>query len=87
MRPAGPLQFDAKWTTDARDTGYYVKISAGDRAVARCFAGTSCRVPETLSLEADDLMGWKVELLTTKGDKVADGFKVCLEGHAKPKTA
>ena len=27
-------------------------------------------------------MSWTVQLLTTKGDKVADGFKVCLDAGA-----
>src|SRR5262249_34728773 len=44
--PHGPMQVLAKWTTDARDTGYYVKISAGDRVYAQCSTGTSCPVPE-----------------------------------------
>ncbi len=79
---AGPLQVEAKWATDASGTGYYVKISEGAREHARCATGTSCRVPGTVPLTAKDLMEWKVELLTTKGDKLADGFKVCLDASA-----
>jgi hypothetical protein len=77
--PAGPQQVEAKWTTDASDTGYYVKISVGDKVYAHCSTGTSCPVPGNVPLAKNDLMSWMVQLLTTKGDKVADGFKVCLD--------
>jgi hypothetical protein len=82
--PAGPMQVVAKWTTDARDTGYYVKISNADegRVYARCSTGTSCQVPVTVPLGANEELSWQVELLTTQGNKVASGFKVCLEGEA-----
>src|SRR5262249_10766121 len=43
--PAGPMSVEAKWKTDAGPTGYYVKISTDDKVYARCFTGTSCRVP------------------------------------------
>jgi hypothetical protein len=36
-------------------------------------------VPGNVPLAKNDLMSWTVQLLTTKGDKVADGFKVCLD--------
>ena len=77
--PAGPQQVEAKWTTDASDTGYYVMISVGDKVYAHCSTGTSCPVPGDVPLAKNDLMSWTVQLLTTKGDKVADGFKVCLD--------
>jgi hypothetical protein len=80
--PAGPLRVEAKWAGDARGTGYYVKISQGAKAYARCSTGTSCRVPGTVPLGTKDLMEWKVELLTTKGDRLAGGFRVCLEAAA-----
>ena len=58
--PAGPLQVEAKWTTDASGTGYYVKISADNRVYARCSTGTSCRVPGKVPLadnRLDDMDG------------------------------
>ena len=83
--PHGPMQVEATWTTDARDTGYYVKISANDKVYATCTSGTTCRVPEQVPLAVNDEFSWTVQLLTTKGNKVAGGFKVCLEGtRAKP---
>jgi hypothetical protein len=85
--PQGPMQVEARWTTDATDTGYYLKISVGAREYARCSTGTSCRVPEAVPLAADQELSWKVELLTTKGDKLVNGFNVCLEGAADSKTS
>ena len=75
------MQVEAKWTTDASGTGYYVKISADNRVYARCSTGTSCRVPGKVPLADNRLMTWTVELLTTKGNKVAGGFKVCLDAE------
>jgi hypothetical protein len=80
--PAGPLHVEAKWQTDAGRTGYYVQLSIGNKVYAKCSTGTSCPVPEEVPLAADDLMSWTVQLLTSKGDKVADGFKVCLDSSA-----
>jgi hypothetical protein len=77
---SGPMQVEAKWTTDARDTGYYVRISVDNKVYARCSTGTSCRVAKRLPLGVGDEISWTLELLTTKGNKVAGGFKVCLEG-------
>jgi hypothetical protein len=76
---AGALHVEAKWTTDAGDTGYYVKLSVGKKVYARCSTGTSCPVPGDVPLARNALMSWTVQLLTRKGDKVADGFKVCLD--------
>ncbi len=44
--PAGPMQVEATWNTDARDTGYYVTIAIDDKVYARCSSGTSCSVPK-----------------------------------------
>ena len=84
--PSGPMQVEAKWTTDARNTGYYLTITDDSGVSARCSVGTSCRVPKhvLLGVKAED--SWMVELLTTRGNKVAEGFKVCLRGEAKSKT-
>jgi hypothetical protein len=79
--PAGPMQAEAKWTSDARGSGYYLTISDDYGLRARCSAGTSCRVAKPVPLPAGAEDSWTVELLTTKGDKVADGFKVCVEGR------
>jgi hypothetical protein len=80
--PAGKLQVEARWTTDARDTGYYLTISIGDRVYARCSTGTSCLVPAKVAILVDQEISWTVKLLTTRGDKVVTGFKVCLDGRA-----
>jgi hypothetical protein len=85
--PVGQLQVEAKWTTDARDTGYYVRLSMGDQVYARCTVGTSCRVRKKFPLGLEEEMSWTVQLMTTRGNKVADGFKVCLEGAAESKPA
>jgi hypothetical protein len=79
---AGRMQAEARWATDARDTGYYLTISIGDRVYARCTTGTSCRVPAKPKLGVDQEVSWTVKLLTTQGNKVVTGFKVCLAGRA-----
>ncbi|HEX4323676.1 MAG TPA: hypothetical protein VHZ77_03485, partial [Gaiellaceae bacterium] len=76
----GPMQAEARWTTDASGTGYYVTISIGNKVYARCSTGTTCPVPQKLPLGVGDEVSWTLQLMTTKGKKVADGFKVCLEG-------
>jgi hypothetical protein len=83
---AGPMQAEAKWTTDARGTGYYVTISVENKVYARCSTGTTCRVPKRLPLPAGNEVSWTLQLMTTRGNKIADGFKVCLEGVKKPKS-
>jgi hypothetical protein len=80
--PAGKVQVEAKWTTEARGTGYYVLISAGNRDYARCSTGTSCRVPAKAPLLDGQEVSWVAKILTTRGDKLVTGFKVCLEGSA-----
>lgn len=84
--PAGPMQVEAKWTTDARNTGYYVQISVDDKVYARCAAGTTCRVPKKVPLGANEEISWTLELLTTRGDMVTGGFKVCLNGKEKSRS-
>ena len=79
---AGRMQAEARWVTDARGTGYYLTISIGDRVYARCTTGTSCRVPAKPKLGVDQEVSWTVKLLTTQGNKVVTGFKVCLAGSA-----
>jgi len=78
--PKGPMRLQARWATDARGTGYYLKISIGDHVYARCTTGTSCRVRDTVQLPADTEISWVVQLLTTHGNQIVDGFKVCLTG-------
>jgi hypothetical protein len=85
--PAGPMQVEAKWTTDARDTGYYVRISVDGRVYARCSTGTACPVSQRLPLNVGNEVSWMLELVTTRGNKVVGGFKVCLEGAKKQKAA
>jgi hypothetical protein len=84
--PTGPMNVEATWSTDVQGTGYYVRISVGNRVYAKCSTGTSCRVPEPVPLAVEKLVSWVVQLRTTQGDKVAGGFRVCLEGE-KPKAA
>jgi hypothetical protein len=84
--PAGPMQVEAKWTTDARNTGYYLTITDDSGVSARCSVGTLCRIPKAVSLGPGAEDSWQVELLTTRGDKVAEGFKVCLRGAATSRT-
>jgi hypothetical protein len=76
------MQAEARWATDARGTGYYVTVSIGDRLYARCSTGTSCPVVKKVPLPVDQEVSWTVKMLTTRGDKVVGGFKVCLAGRA-----
>jgi len=85
--PSSPMQVEAKWTTDLRGTGYYLTISDDYGPRARCSVGTSCRVPKKVPLPVGAEDSWTVELLTTKGDKIADGFKVCVEGAKSKQNA
>jgi hypothetical protein len=83
--PAGKLQVEARWTTPAQGTGYYVVVSTAEpekRDHAKCSTGTSCVVPKKVALLADQEMSWHVKVLTAKGDKVATAFRVCLVGRA-----
>jgi hypothetical protein len=85
--PAGPMQVEVRWTTDARGTGYYIKISDDFGVSVRCSVGTSCRVPRKVPLAVRQEDSWVLQLMTTQGDKVAGGFKTCVKGVAKRKTA
>jgi len=81
---AGSLRVEARWTGDARGSGYYVLISTTEpvaRDYVRCSTGTSCLVPGKVQLLANQEMSWSVKLLTVRGNKVVAGFKVCLAGH------
>jgi hypothetical protein len=80
----GPLRVQAKWTTDARNTGYYILVSTTEpqaRDYLRCLAGTSCVVPQKVSVLRNQEMSWSVKILTTRGNKLVSGFKVCVEGQ------
>jgi hypothetical protein len=81
--PAGPMTVVAKWKTNARHTGYYVLISDDYGTKVKCSTGTSCRVPKKVPLKAGSEDSWVMELVTTKGNKVATGFKACVNGVAK----
>jgi hypothetical protein len=83
--PAGAMRVEAKWTTDARGTGYYVRISDDAGISATCSAGTSCRIPKAVPLAVGQEDSWTLELLTKRGNKIAGGFKVCLTGVKKSK--
>ena len=85
--PAGPMHVEAKWKTDASNTGYYMTISVDNKVYARCSTGTSCRVSKALPLPVGSEISWQLELLTTRGNKIAGGFKTCLKGVAKQKKA
>ena len=53
-----------------------------ERVHATCRTGTTCRAPTKVPILADQEMSWEVKVLTTRGNKQAEGFKVCLEGKA-----
>lgn len=79
--PAGKLRVEAVWTTDARGTGYQVAISNSQPPVdERCSSGTSCLVPAKVPILIGQEMTWVVKILTTRGQKLVTGFRVCLAG-------
>ncbi len=81
--PAGRLRVEARWTTDARGTGYYVVISTTEpvkRNFRTCFAGTSCLVRQSVSILPGQEMSWTVKIMTVKGQRLVGGFMVCLDG-------
>lgn len=85
--PAGSMRVVGSWTTDARDTGYYVTISDDHGIHVRGSVGTSCRVPESVPLKVGAEDSWVTELVAARSDKVAGGFKTCVRGVAKKKKA
>jgi hypothetical protein len=84
---AGPMQVEANWKGDAAGTGYYVTIGIDDKVYAKCSTGMSCTVPKKIPLPIGQEISWVVQLNTTKGNKVASGFKTCLRGVAVQKKA
>jgi hypothetical protein len=83
--PVGKLQVEARWTTDAEGTGYYVVVSTTvpeKRDHASCTTGTSCPVPAKVPIKDGQEMTWEVKVMTTRGDKVATALRVCLIGRA-----
>jgi hypothetical protein len=82
--PAGDLEAEARWSTDAAGTGYSVVISTAEpteRTWATCSTGTSCRVPAAVPLEVDQELSWELEVVTNQGEKVVDGYRICLVGR------
>jgi hypothetical protein len=82
--PAGKLRVEARWTTNAHATGYYVSISTTAPAAwhfRSCFTGTSCLVRQRVPIFAGEEMSWSVKLMATKGQKLVGGFMVCLVGR------
>jgi len=83
--PAGKLKVQARWTTDARGTGYYVVISTTEPLLkewARCSTGTSCLVNKRVPLLVSQEMSWSVTIRKARGNALVSGFKVCLAGRA-----
>jgi hypothetical protein len=81
--PAGKTRIEARWTNDAR--GYDVVISMIEPAAkiyASCAAGTSCLVPQRVTILVDQETSWSVRLLRKGSHKLVTGFKVCLVGRA-----
>jgi hypothetical protein len=82
---ARSLRVEARWTTNARGTGYRVQISTTEpqaRDYASCSTGTSCLVGITVPILVGQEMSWSVKILKTRTNKLLSGFKVCLVGHA-----
>jgi hypothetical protein len=83
--PDRRLRVEARWTTDARGTGYRVVISTTEpqlRQYASCSTGTSCIVSKRVALLAGQEMSWSVTILKIRGNNLVGGFKVCLIGRA-----
>jgi hypothetical protein len=49
---------------------------------ATCTTGTTCNATRREPIRDDQEVSWKLELVTTQGEKVVTGFKVCLVGRA-----
>ena len=84
-RPEPKVEVEARWTTEASGTGYYVVVSTAEpekHDYATCRSGTSCLVPTKVPLVPEQTMSWPVTVKTTRGDKVASAFRVCLIGRA-----
>jgi hypothetical protein len=83
--PAGRLRVEARWTTNARGTGYRVQISTTEpqaRDYASCSTGTSCLVAIRVPILVGQEMSWSVKILKTRTNKLVAGFKVCVYGRA-----
>jgi hypothetical protein len=63
-----------------------VTIAIDDEVYASCSTGTSCTLPKKIRLPVGEEISW-VQLNTTKGNKVAGGFKTCLKGATESKKA
>src|SRR4029079_18270751 len=79
---AGPQQVGARWTGDARNSGYHVAISTTEptRVYRRCFTGTSCVLPRRVYVGSGQEMHWVATIVKTRTLTVASGFRVCLTG-------
>jgi hypothetical protein len=79
--PVGKLQVEAVWKGDASGTGYEVAITNSQPPVDEsCSTGTSCRVPTKVPILDTQEMTFVVKVQTTRGQKLVQGFKVCLKG-------
>jgi hypothetical protein len=79
----GGMRVVARWQTNARGTGYHVKISTSEprvRTYATCFSGTSCRVATAVRIKASEEMSWLVRVIKTREKRVVAGVRVCLVG-------
>ena len=75
------MQVEAVWIGDASGTGYEVAITNSRPPVdEKCSTGTSCRVPQKVPILDTQEMTFMVKVLTTRGQKLVTGFKVCLKG-------
>jgi hypothetical protein len=80
---SGKLDVEARWTKDARRSGYSVVVSTTEpvtRDYAICSTGTSCVVRKRVAILPNQEMSWTVKVVTTKGKRLVMGVRVCLAG-------
>ena len=82
---AGKLRVQARWQGNLQGTGYRVVIATTEptqRTYRTCTSGTSCRVPNLLSLRHGQEWSWAVTILKVRPHlvRIVSGFKLCLIG-------
>jgi hypothetical protein len=81
----GKLRVEARWTGEARGSGYYVHVYTTEPAIRNfrtCFAGTSCLVRQSVPISAGEEMSWTVKIERLKDHALVSGFMVCLVGKS-----
>jgi hypothetical protein len=82
---ARTLRVEARWTPNARGTGYYVVVSTAEplaKVLARCTTGTSCLVPKRLSILVGQEMTLNVKVIRASTKKVVTAYKACIVRRA-----